>query len=69
MMPEALYVQHFNDPFQLHFNLGKHPDDIPANASAQQCNEVLIYHKVAKQVYTTFKVVTQCLWNQFQEAI
>ena len=36
MMPEALYVQHFNDPFQPPFNPGKYPDDIPINASAQQ---------------------------------
>ena len=35
MMPEALYVQHFNDPFQLPLNPGEYLDDIPANASAQ----------------------------------
>ena len=35
MMPEALYVQRFNDPFWPPINPGKYPDDIPANASAQ----------------------------------
>ena len=34
MMPEALYVQHFNDPFQPLINSSKYPNDIPANASA-----------------------------------
>ena len=34
MMPEALYVQHFNDPFQPPLNSGKYPNDIPTNASA-----------------------------------
>ena len=69
VMSKALYLQHFNNPFQQLFNQGKYPDDIPANASAQQCSELFIYHKVAKQVYNTFKAVTQCLQNQFHKAI
>ena len=48
---------------------GKYPDDIPANVSAQQCSELLICHKAAKQVYDTFKAVIQCLHNQFQKII
>ena len=36
VMPEVLYVQLFNDPFQPPINPGKYPNDIPANASAQR---------------------------------
>ena len=69
MMPEVLYIQHFNDLFQLPINPSKYPYDIPANTSAQQQSELLICHKALKLVYDTFKAVTQCLQNQFQEAI
>ena len=69
MMPEVLYIQHFNVLFQPPCNLGKYPDNIPTNASNQQCSKLLICHKASKLVYNTFKVVLQCLWNQFQEAI
>ena len=31
MMPDALYIQHFNDPFQPPSNPSEYPDDIPAN--------------------------------------
>ena len=31
-MPEALYVQHFHDPFQPPINPGEYPNDIPVNA-------------------------------------
>ena len=34
MMPEALYVQRFNDPFHHQINPSKYPDDTLANASA-----------------------------------
>ena len=68
-MPEMLYVQHFHEPFQQPIDLGGYPNNIPANASAQQRSELLIYHKVAKQVYDAYKVVLQCLCNQFHEAI
>ena len=44
-------------------------DVIPANASAQWQSKLLILHKASKLIYDTFKVVTQCLQNQFQEAI
>ena len=69
MMPNALYIQHFNDPFQPPSNPGEYPDDIPANASAQRQKELIICHKAAKLIYDTYKVVTQCLRNPFQEAI
>ena len=69
MMPEVLYVQHINDPFQPPINPGEYPDDIPANLSTQQRSKLLIHHKVLKLVYNTFKAATECLWNQFQEAI
>ena len=57
MMPELLYVQDFNKPF------------IPTNASDQQGSELLICQKAAKQVYDTYKAVTQCPHNQFQRVI
>ena len=60
MMLKALYVQCFNDPFQPPLHLGKYPDNIPTNASAQQCSKLLICLKALKLVYDTFKVVTQC---------
>ena len=69
MMPEVLYVQFFDDPFQLPLYSEEYPNDIPPNVSAQQWSELLIHHKAAKQVYDTFKMVMQCLQNQFQEAI
>ena len=68
-MPKALYVQRFNDPFQLPINPSEYPDNISANASTQLWSEFLIRHKASKLVYYTFKTVTQCLQNQFQEAI
>ena len=69
MMPEALYVQCFSDPFQPPINPGKYPDNIPSNTSTQQWSKLLIHHKAAKQVYDTFKAVMQCLQNQVQEGI
>ena len=53
MMPEALYVQCFNDPFQLLINTGEHLDDIPANTSTQWWCKLLIHHKASKLVYDT----------------
>ena len=50
MMPDALYIQHFNDPFQPPGNLGEYPDDIPANASAQRWSELIIRHKAEKLI-------------------
>ena len=64
-----LYVKHFNDPFQPPLNPGEYPNNIPTNMSAKQCSKLLICHKASKIVYHTFKVVTQYLGNQFQEAI
>ena len=58
MMPEALYVQHFNDPFQPPINPGEYPNNISANVSAQQWRKLLIRHKALKLVYNTFKAVT-----------
>ena len=69
MMPEAFFVQHFNDPFQPPINSGKSPDDIPASSSAQQWSKLLIHHTASKLVYDTFKAVTKCLQNQFPEVI
>ena len=58
LMPEALYVQHFNDLFQLPINPGEYPGNIPTNASAQQWSKLLIHQKALKLVYDNFKVVT-----------
>ena len=69
MMLEMLYVQCFNDWFQMPLNLGEYPDDIPINASAQQCSKLIICHKASNLVHDTFKAVTKCLQNQCQEAI
>ena len=69
VMPEVLYVPHFNKSFRQPINPGEYPNRIPASASAQQFSEILICHKAAKQVYDTYKLVIQCLCNQFQEAI
>ena len=69
MMLEVPYVQHFNDPIQPPINPGEYPDDIPANASTLRRIELIFDHKASKLVYDTFKAVTQCFWNQFQEAI
>ena len=69
MMPDALYVQHFDDPFQPPVNHSKYPDNIPAKVSAPQQSKLIIHHKAAKLIYDNYKAVTQCLWNQFQEAI
>ena len=69
MMPNMLYIQHFNDPSQSPGNPGEYPDDIPANMSAQRQSKLIICHKAVKLIYDTYKAVTQCLWNQFQEAI
>ena len=35
MMPDALYIQHFNDLFQPPGNPGDYPNEIPANVLAQ----------------------------------
>ena len=69
MMPNVLYVQCFNKLFGQSTDPGKHPDNIPTNASAQQWSEILIHHKAAKQVYDTYKTMIQCNHNQFQKAI
>ena len=61
MMLEALYVQGFNDPFQLSINPGKYPERIPDNISTQWWIQLLIHHKASKLAYETFKAVTQCL--------
>ena len=44
IMPDTLYIQRFNDPFQPPGNSSKYLDDIPANASAQQWSELIIHH-------------------------
>ena len=68
-MPEALYAQHFNKPFQKPHDLGKYPDNIPTSVSTHWRSKILTHLKAAKQVYNTFKAVIQCNQNRFQEAI
>ena len=65
MMPEMMYMQVFNELFRQPIHLGEYPNDILANASTQWGGKILIHHKVAKQMYNTYRAVIQCLHNQF----
>ena len=58
MLPKVLYVQCFNNLLQTPLNPSVYPND-----------KFLIRRKMSKLVYNTFNLVTQCLQDQFQEAI